>query len=473
MAEIETINGNPIVAEVASESIQPSVDAWLAAHPEATTTVEDGSVTDAKLVQTGGVLSAVYSQTALVFEQGTLNSTNGASSPSNTRVRSPQMLSCDSVIAICSNSNFMVNMFWYPADTSQYLGTTGFLSDTRIDIQSTKPDNAVFFKIAVRYASGTTVAITPEDVTSSDVYAMSSYVLDIQNEIYQMKNPVPFTTEIQSVCKIEKSWDISSSGSGACFATKNGTTQLWSFVASDDGNQNLNGYYRREYNVETSEFGSTTTLGMHSLGHVNACSYNEEKDSFICGNGSSDYTLSGKIYIVENAFNKTDLLIEDALVIEFAGYGTKVNAIWGDDNDGGNNVIFVITNDGYDIYRILLGEDDAELEAGTLQKTTGFNGTYKVLGHWEYGSLKKDYPNVVQGAFYYDDRVFWGFGHFKGAIPIHWARLLNGDVETGGIDYMSYDASGAEVTRLICSVANIGSKAFCIFADKTYMVDIS
>ena len=57
MAEIESINGNPIVAEVASESIQPSVDAWLAAHPEVTTTVQDNSVSDAKLVQTDGALS--------------------------------------------------------------------------------------------------------------------------------------------------------------------------------------------------------------------------------------------------------------------------------------------------------------------------------------------------------------------------------------------------------------------------------
>ena len=69
MAEIETINGNPIVADIASESITPVVDAWLTAHPEATTTVADGaittvkladgSVTDVKLAQTGGVLEKV------------------------------------------------------------------------------------------------------------------------------------------------------------------------------------------------------------------------------------------------------------------------------------------------------------------------------------------------------------------------------------------------------------------------------
>lgn len=69
MAEVESINGNPIVADIASESIAPVVDAWLTAHPEATTTVQDGAistakladgaVTDAKLAQTGGVLEKV------------------------------------------------------------------------------------------------------------------------------------------------------------------------------------------------------------------------------------------------------------------------------------------------------------------------------------------------------------------------------------------------------------------------------
>ena len=75
MAEVESINGNPIVADIASESITPVVDAWLTAHPETTTTVQDGAittekladgaVTDAKLAQTGGVLSALYDITGI------------------------------------------------------------------------------------------------------------------------------------------------------------------------------------------------------------------------------------------------------------------------------------------------------------------------------------------------------------------------------------------------------------------------
>lgn len=44
---------------VTSEVAEPLIEDWLDAHPEATTTVLDGSVTDAKLVQSGGILSRV------------------------------------------------------------------------------------------------------------------------------------------------------------------------------------------------------------------------------------------------------------------------------------------------------------------------------------------------------------------------------------------------------------------------------
>ena len=90
MADIKTINDNPIVvgtsgiedgavtmAKLASNvqipqptdaQVEDAVTTWLTEHPEATTTVQDGSITDAKLMQTGGILSAVET-----FE---LNSTN-------------------------------------------------------------------------------------------------------------------------------------------------------------------------------------------------------------------------------------------------------------------------------------------------------------------------------------------------------------------------------------------------------------
>lgn len=60
-----------------SAEVVSAVNAWLVAHPEATTTVQDGAVTtakiadgavtDAKLAQTGGVLEAVNQIDALLF----------------------------------------------------------------------------------------------------------------------------------------------------------------------------------------------------------------------------------------------------------------------------------------------------------------------------------------------------------------------------------------------------------------------
>lgn len=51
---------NNIKDRIGSAS-QEQVNAWLTAHPEATTTVQPNTVTDDMLVQRGGVLSAVYS----------------------------------------------------------------------------------------------------------------------------------------------------------------------------------------------------------------------------------------------------------------------------------------------------------------------------------------------------------------------------------------------------------------------------
>ena len=54
---LEMSNG---ALQLASADIDAAVADWLSDHPEATTTVQDGSITDAKLVQTGGVLSEVH-----------------------------------------------------------------------------------------------------------------------------------------------------------------------------------------------------------------------------------------------------------------------------------------------------------------------------------------------------------------------------------------------------------------------------
>lgn len=426
-------------------------------------------------------LSIFLEDKSFSFEQGTINSTNGALSASTTRIRTDDFWACDDVENIIFSNTFMINVFWFKENyrgEGIFLGSTGFISNNTFNISENKPTEAKYFEFAVRYASGNAVSITPSDVTSVDVYGQISIVKRIKEDVSVLQEdvsslipPVPFTDEIDDVCRIIKSWDVSSANSGSCFAQKDGVVQQWSFNGGADDNLTDAAWYRRVFDPETLEFATGTTGGRHSLGHVNSCSYNEVKDTFICGNGSDDYTLSGKIYLIENAFSKTNFLISDALIIDFSTYGTKPNAVWGDNNNGANNVIFVITNDGYDIYHVLLGEDANELESGTLQKTTGFNGTYKILQHWEYGSVKEDYNNVVQGAFYFDNKLFWGFGHATGIIPIHYVELKN-KVKTGGINYYTYSADGTKLVRSVCSVTNIGDNAFAVFNNKIYMIKV-
>ena len=446
-----------------------TAEAWTVGHWNPVSVTEIATAIGADVDDLKEALSELFESVAFSFEQGTLNSTNGATSTSNYRVRTESFIYCDSVVNIISNDTFLINVFWYKRNehaTGTFIESTGFISDKTYNIAENKPAGAAFFKIAVRYASGTSVSITPSNVTAQDVYGKTL--------IEDLQKPVPFSDDINAVCNIVKSWDVSSANSGSCFATKDGVTEQWTFNAGADDNQSDAAMYRRGFNPTTLEFDESSTGGRHTLGHVNSCSYNEFKDTFVCGNGSGDYELDGKLYLIEDAFEKTNFYITDALVIDFKDYGTKPNAVWGDDNNGAHNVIFVITNDGYDIYRILLGEDDTELESGTLQKSTGFNGTFKILNHWEYGSLKADYDNVVQGAFYFNNKVYWGFGHGTGIVPIHWVELLsNGKVKVGGINYFSYGDDGTQLVRSICSVANIANKAFTIFYNKIYMIELT
>lgn len=176
MAEVETINGNPIVAEVASESIQPSVDAWLAAHPEATTTVQDNSITDAKLVQTGGVLDR------LKFEQERISSLDGYVIPmmelgkisaastaiafqdSSTSIRTPQGQGVPvKVNDIISLTDYTAAKFKWVIDlgTGRYAYASSYLaSDYHIVV-----DGTLYLVVA-----------KTDDSVVSDVVALSSLV---------------------------------------------------------------------------------------------------------------------------------------------------------------------------------------------------------------------------------------------------------------------------------------------------------
>ena len=72
--------------------IATAVTSWLNAHPEATTTVQDGSITDAKLVQTDGILSEIYEIGTLINQSGTASNYRLVASGSSVYDTSYQIL---------------------------------------------------------------------------------------------------------------------------------------------------------------------------------------------------------------------------------------------------------------------------------------------------------------------------------------------------------------------------------------------
>lgn len=99
-----SMNGQALELD-GSGDISVAVQSWLDAHPEATTTVEDGSidsskladnsVTDAKLAQDNGILSVVYNglipsnfTDGMEWVLGTINGTTGRNADATNRIRS-------------------------------------------------------------------------------------------------------------------------------------------------------------------------------------------------------------------------------------------------------------------------------------------------------------------------------------------------------------------------------------------------
>lgn len=197
--------------------------------------------------------------------------------------------------------------------------------------------------------------------------------------------------------------------------------KLWVFSESDTSTNEYIGYI---YLFDISTKSLVKTL-KHDFGHCNSVEYNPHNDSIIMGNGSSNTTQDGFIYIFENV-GDWELLPEESL-LELSkratqistgnvndGLGFKVNAVWGQSNHivnvtslvHQNNVVIVATNDGQKIYRILLGKDSQKFENGEYTPKNGYNGTFKILNEYSLPKIE-----VIQGMSYYNGFLYVGLGH--------------------------------------------------------------
>ena len=180
----------------------------------------------------------------------------------------------------------------------------------------------------------------------------------------------------------------------------------------------------------------------HNFGHMNNVSYNEQTDCLIFGNGSGDYSLACEFYVYPNFFaeystGKMSYDISDAVKYQLSDAGiigeANCNALWGFDNGGAHDLVYVITNDNQKIRLVQLGKGSNNLGTGII-RTAGaneFNGTYKIQKLYTQETLPLG-PNeetqsakyCVQDAAYRNGVIYAGIGHrhFE-----YWEMTLNDD----------------------------------------------
>lgn len=177
-----------IQGQIGSAS-QEQVDAWLDNHPEATTTVQDGSITDPKLIQTGGVLSKIgaYALTSddcdFGFNLGSVNS-DGTLAWSTSRITSGLLACRAGDIYQSASSDYDISVHLYGSDGTYVGGISGgwvkqtsITADGLTRVIMRKSDNAT---ISLEEIASVAASLR---VYSGDLMASYANRVDEQNTI--------------------------------------------------------------------------------------------------------------------------------------------------------------------------------------------------------------------------------------------------------------------------------------------------
>lgn len=196
----------------------------------------------------------------------------------------------------------------------------------------------------------------------------------------------------------------------------------------------------------------------HNFGHANSVDYCKENDSLVFGNGSGDFDLKGKFYVMENFIGRI-LNVENPILslsdcIEYdctnldIGNEYKFNCCWGDGNLCNYDTIILVTNNFRNIRKIQLGRNNMHLGLGNYVEATNnkFNGTFKIQKEYNqdtYGAVDRDNYYCVQDLAFYDNKLYAGVGH---GIRSYWIMSLkhDGTIEREEKQFDAYSSSGEE-----------------------------
>ena len=373
--------------------------------------------------------------TDMYWEMGTLSSSNGTENDRDTRCRTKYLkLKENSIIT-------------YPRDTKkvlvmEYDNEHNFIKQYGFNASGyRKIPNSGVFRVVAAYINDSIINAEDIDNFVSDVKIYTSLTTydNIVDE-YVAENDVvimDYYTTVNVVKEEKQPYGFRNDG---CFVND----ELWIPEQTDDYGVNIGSI--RIYKKEEGIWTLNRTIN-HNLGHLNSMNYCPVTDTLIAGNGSSSYSITGKIYIIENASSRTSVLQNEILVIDDANdsLGPKYNVVWGEHNFFQYDIAYMILNDGQTIHKIQLGTDNNVLERGSYVSTyTRFNGTYKILEthtQKEYG-----YDYCVQGAdFYNGDTLVYGYGHNTGTISFKTVKFKNGEMEIKKYNMIKRLPDGSDV----------------------------
>lgn len=213
--------------------------------------------------------------------------------------------------------------------------------------------------------------------------------------------------------------------------------KIYNFVGGNDENTTYG--YIHEWTIDyENKTGTVTKTLRHNIGHVNSVSYCEATNTLICGNGSSNYVLPNKIYIINNfsdyISNGNNVEYSDAIIIDVSSenWGSKINVVWGEYNNENYNIIYVITNNNKNVRKVMLNKTDGN-----------FNGNYVVLQEW----VNEDVLDVNQGTCFYKGKLYFNIGH-GGINVIEYTLLDNGSILMKKFVDKFYDEIGNEDTSI-------------------------
>lgn len=206
--------------------------------------------------------------------------------------------------------------------------------------------------------------------------------------------------------------------------------QLFVINASSDDHSTYAGVTVYDVDIENKTSQYVRTFN-HNLGHANTIDYCAANGCLILGNGSSDASLAGEIYILPDAANKATWEYNDCIKIDLSseGWGIKTNVVWGEHNNGNYNIAYVITNNNANVRKILLTKTDGQ-----------FDGGYVLLDEWQTESV-----DVNQGSVYRNGKLYIAIGHSQVWL-LEYTLNADGTISKRERKDIFYDESGNVLT---------------------------